>query len=247
MFKRPAITQLVQEYIRKRIIDEKLKPGDPLPVQGKISEELGVSIGSVREAVKALESLGIVEVRHGNGLFVRGLNLDAVMDVLSFSLIFDPSTLKDFILLRQLWESSLVPDVVKNIKDENINSCKAILVKWAKKVQQDLPDHEEDHAFHQILYSTLNNKLLLKLVDVFWQSFQYAESQLFSSERLNLKIADRRKTLNDHIKILKAIEEKDVKTAQTLLYNHFEGIKKRLSMAEKRDKEGSLSEIGATK
>ncbi len=52
----------------------KLRSGDALPSEGRIAKELGISRNSVREAVKALESLGVLEVRHGNGLFVRGLS-----------------------------------------------------------------------------------------------------------------------------------------------------------------------------
>lgn len=233
MLKRPAISKLVQNYIREHIIKGNLRPGDPLPVQGKIAEELGVSVGSVREAVRALESLGIVEVRHGNGLYVRGLNLDAVLDVLSFSLLFEPSSLRELIHLRRLWESSFMPEVVRAVQKKDIERCHEILAEWEKKVEEAQPDHELDRAFHQTLYQSIGNGLLLKLADIFWQAYQYAETRLFSPGITELIKSTRKKTVEDHRKILLAVEAGNEHLSQELMYKHFEGIQRRLYLAER--------------
>ncbi len=81
MAKRQTVSEVVQHYIRDYIVEHKLHPGDQLPPEGDIAETLEVSRVSVRESVKILQALGIVEVRHGNGLFVRGLNFDALLEI----------------------------------------------------------------------------------------------------------------------------------------------------------------------
>ncbi len=68
----PALHEAVRDYIKQYILDRKLKPGDPLPPEGQLAQELGVGRSSVREAVKALQSLGIIEARQGNGLQFKG-------------------------------------------------------------------------------------------------------------------------------------------------------------------------------
>ncbi|MCP4404288.1 MAG: FadR family transcriptional regulator [bacterium] len=93
MAKRQTVSKLVQDYVRDYIISHNLNAGDQLPPEGDIAETLEVSRVSVRKAVKVLQALGIVEVRHGSGLFVRELNFDALLEVLSFGLVFDPSSL----------------------------------------------------------------------------------------------------------------------------------------------------------
>ena len=62
---RKSLSKQVMESIEKLILDQKLRPGDALPTEQQISEELGVSKSSVREAIKMLEALGVVEIRRG--------------------------------------------------------------------------------------------------------------------------------------------------------------------------------------
>ena len=62
------LNRVIQDQIKQYITENKLESGDLLPPEGQLAIDLGVSRGSVREAIKALESLGIVEVRHGDGV-----------------------------------------------------------------------------------------------------------------------------------------------------------------------------------
>ena len=63
--RRPLLHQIARSRIKANIIENRLRPGDPLPSESELAQDLAVSRSSVREAVKALEVLGIVEVRHG--------------------------------------------------------------------------------------------------------------------------------------------------------------------------------------
>ena len=84
----PLLNQAVQERVKDYITDNHLEPGDPLPAEAQLAADLGVSRGSVREAIKSLESLGIVEVRHGSGIYVRRFNFDSIFNLLSYGVIF---------------------------------------------------------------------------------------------------------------------------------------------------------------
>ena len=75
----------------RRVADERAA----VQAEGQLAADLGVSRGSVREAIKALESLGIVEVRHGDGVRVRAFNFDSTFDLLSYGLVFDPARIKE--------------------------------------------------------------------------------------------------------------------------------------------------------
>ena len=86
----PGLKQRIQEQIKRVITERELQPGDLLPPEGQLAEDLGVSRGSVREAIKSLESLGIVESKHGAGVCVREFNFDSILEFLSFGLTFQP-------------------------------------------------------------------------------------------------------------------------------------------------------------
>ena len=79
-FRRPVLNELIRDYVKQHILDHGLSAGDPLPSETQLAQELGVGRGSVREAIKALQSLGIVEVRHGDGLYVRPYFIECFSD-----------------------------------------------------------------------------------------------------------------------------------------------------------------------
>ena len=87
----------------------------------------------MREAIKALESLGIVEVRHGNGVFVRSFNFDSVLDLLSYGLVFDPSKIADILQIRIWLEATAIAEVVQRIRPEQIAQIEEVLARWETK------------------------------------------------------------------------------------------------------------------
>ena len=110
-----ALNEAIREYIKDYILKQKLKPGDALPPEPQLMEELGVGRSSVREAVKWLQSLGIVEIRRGNGLYVRNVNFDPVLESLSYNMRFDPNMFAEVFQLRVWLESAAIENAVARI------------------------------------------------------------------------------------------------------------------------------------
>ena len=223
--RRPLISKLVQDYIRDYIINHTLRPGDALPVQGQIAKDLGVSLGSVREAVRSLESLGLLEVRHGDGLYVRGMNFDALLQILLYSVMLDPYTLLDLLQVREMLEISTIPKVVKQIQAEDLETCRRILAEWRAEVAAGLPGIEQDQLFHQTLYKSAGNKLLASLVHIFWLAYRNAEERT-----IPVKLS-RQSVLEYHREIFEAVEARDVELAQRLIVEHFQRVEERFRIA----------------
>ncbi len=222
---RPVLSKLVQDYIRDYIVAHKLRPGDALPAEGQIAKYLEIGRSSVREAVRALESLGVLEVRHGNGLFVRGLNFDAVLTVLSYSVMFEPSALLDLLRIRKLLESSIIPEIIHRIQASELEKCWQTLAEWEANLSDDLPYSEQDRLFHQMLYQVMDNQLLVDLAGVFWVAYRNAEVNTIPAAR------EGRSILEHHREILQAVEAKDVGLAQRLMADHFQEGEERLKLA----------------
>ncbi len=68
------------EAIRQYVVREKLRPGDPLPSERQMQQQLGISRAPVREALRVLQSVGMIEARQGKGLFVKRMDLRPVVD-----------------------------------------------------------------------------------------------------------------------------------------------------------------------
>ena len=230
MAKRPSVSTLVQRYIRDYIVREKLHPGDALPPEGQIAAELEVSRISAREGVKVLETLGILEVRHGNGLFVRGLNLDALLEMLSHNLLLDLSSLKELHQIRKWFAIGTLPDVIQRIEEEELLFCHECLQEWERRIAAGLAFDEQDRLFHLTLSQSLGNKLMLELENIFWEAYRNTEARMVS---FHVASEDAPQILQAHLAVLAAIEARDVESAQRLMAATFEEFEQRFTLVVK--------------
>jgi DNA-binding FadR family transcriptional regulator len=214
----PALSAAVRDYIRNYIIKHKLKAGDPLPPENQLAEDLGVGRSSVREAVKALQSLGIVEARHGNGLFVREWNLDPVLETLEYGLKFNTKTLGELLDIRVWLESAVMGDVIARIDEATIAALDDILNEWQARIEaENFDDSDLDEQFHCTLYGALGNETMLKLFEVFWIAFK-----TFSKEPTN---RERKLTMvNLHRLVLEAVQQRDVELARIRLIDTYQPL-----------------------
>jgi DNA-binding FadR family transcriptional regulator len=102
----------VQEAVKEIILERGLAAGDPLPTESELMDELGIGRNSVREALKALQAVGIVEIRHGFGMFVGRMSLTGLVDELAFhsriTMQDGRNHLGHLIEIREVLESGLV-------------------------------------------------------------------------------------------------------------------------------------------
>lgn len=206
-FRYNSLAKQVRQYIKQYIVDNACTGGDPLPPEGEIAQTLGVSRTAVREAVKALEALGIVEVRHGAGLFVRPFNLDATREILAFSLDSDAQTIAELSQARQWLDIGAMPEIVAQIDDAAIRELETILERWRAGMPEGDPKHE-DACFHNALARVTGNRLLILLTDTYWHILSG------SPELILHRPTDARANYEHHRRILDAVKARDVAAAQ---------------------------------
>ena len=218
----PALTEAIRNYIKQYILEHKLHGGDPLPPETQLAQDLGVGRSSVREAIKALQSLGIVEVRHGNGLFVREYNFDPILEMLSYSMRFDSKRLAELSQIRIWLEAAVVEDAVAQIGEGEIAELEALMKTWQQRAIAKESCADLDQQFHRILYKTLDNQTLIKLIEVFWIAF----------DDLEFEIPHKPDPLGDferHQGILDAIIAHDGSLTRQRLIDHFAGLQQRIN------------------
>ena len=213
----------IQDQIKQYIIDNHLKPGDLLPPEGQLATDLGVSRGSVRESIKALESLGIVEVRHGEGIRVRGFNLDSMFDLLSYGVIFDPTKVVEILQIRIWLEEAAVIDAVPTISAEAIAEMEALLDRWSQKAAENADTSEEDRGYHRLLYSGLRNDSLTRLIDIFWVVYHSMPTEDLGPDWQPLG------TVEAHRDLLAAVRSRDAVLTQQKMRAHFANLEKRIA------------------
>src|SRR5579884_1011800 len=104
----PPLHDAIQRQLKQYILDRGLQPGARLPTEEQISREIGVSRNVVREALRGLESIGMIEARHGEGRFVREFNFDAILDNLAYAVYFDRHSYDDLMEVRGELEIAFV-------------------------------------------------------------------------------------------------------------------------------------------
>ena len=218
----PLVSQSVQEAIRDTIIRQRLKPGDALPAETELARQLGVGRNSVREAVKSLETLGILEVRRGSGLYVRDFSLEPLLNGLPYAIMSDLETLTEVFEVRRIFEVGVIEEAMQSMPSATHRDLRTAVEEMGAKARAGETFPDEDREFHRLLFEHMENSILRILLDTFWQVFQNAAlSEVVHDIDVN-------HTYRDHVAILDAVLAGDAAAARAALDSHYEGLRERL-------------------
>ena len=158
--------------IKNYILAKGLQPGDALPTESQLCTDLGVSRSSVREAVRTLVALDIVEVRHGHGMFVGKVSMRPMVESLLFRGLLNPGDdhrgLRDIVEVRITLDNALTEPVTqawKNRQDPELDTLVEEIEEIASKRELFT---DQDRRFHMRLLEPLDNHLFLHLTEAFW-------------------------------------------------------------------------------
>jgi DNA-binding FadR family transcriptional regulator len=219
--------ETTQQAIRDFILRHRLKANDPLPPEGQLAQELGISRTSVREAVKALESLGVLESRSGVGLRVRAFSLQPLVENLGYGIELDDASLLELLHVRRQLEAGFIAEVAPRLTPERLRVLRSVADRMGVRAMrgQDFP--EEDQFFHRALYDGVGNRLLTQLVDTFWLVARRMR------ERARLQAdPDPVRAWEDHRRIVEALESGDGAAAGAAMHAHFAAIAGRIALLE---------------
>jgi DNA-binding FadR family transcriptional regulator len=235
----PLLYRSVQDRIKRYIVEHDLEGGDALPPETQLTRDLGVSRSSVREAVKALESLGILETRPGKGLYVRPFSLDPILDNLAYSLLFDRDSIVELLDVREQLEVGLLPRIAGRLTPAQLELLHGLVRRQREKAERGESPLEEDRFFHRTLMEAVGNRLALKLLDVFWVVLLRTRDR-----RLAVDDAPQRSWRN-HEQILAALERGEGAGAQRARAAHFTDIEDRIRRAGLRPPAGPAQGAGS--
>jgi DNA-binding FadR family transcriptional regulator len=170
------MSRAIQDELMDLILQRQLQPGDLLPTEPELVEELGVSRNSVREALKALQALDIVEIRHGYGTYVGRLSLDPLTNGLTFRTLQgisgnDIRAIGEILEVREVLEDGLIRRVATSIPDEDLAALGDVVKAMTAKARAGETFPDEDREFHDILYRSLDNQFIGQLLRAFWTVF----------------------------------------------------------------------------
>jgi GntR family transcriptional repressor for pyruvate dehydrogenase complex len=201
----------------ERHIREQLKPGDLLPSERHLAEMLAVSRGSVRDAIRALESIGLLEPRQGIGTVVCNPQ-DNSADRLADALREKRKLVAELIDVRRMIEPHLVARAALRATEDELKQMEEILDRQQAKVRRGGIAIEEDSEFHYSIALACNNSAVLKVVDVLMEQLRDARKHSFQVK------GRQEKSLAGHRRILSALKRHDPKAAEVAMDHHLQEI-----------------------
>lgn len=222
----PSLHLSIQDAVKAYIINNQLSVGDPLPSEIALSKQLGVSRNLVREAIRGLEAVGIVEIRHGSGLYVGKFSFERLIDNLQFALRFHMREFTELYAIRRVLETGMIEAAIAVKTEAQVHELRAILGAMRGRAMNGEPFPEEDRRFHQCLFERLNNHTLLQILDSFWLTLSK------TTQVMDIKDRDPMWTYKLHVPIVESFERGDVEATREALGQHHIGLESRLKRLE---------------
>lgn len=215
-----SVVVMVIERIKEALINKELKPGDYLPSGAELSKNLGVGNSSIREAIKMLQALGVVEVIRGRGTIIRKHPKEDIIDPLIFQLIMEKANIKDILDFRVLFEPGSTVMAMRRATEKDIEKIKKTVDDFEIAIRKGTQKAEDDIAFHSAILQSTYNPFVMKIGETILQLYKASISK--SMENIP-EIA-----LKDHKRILKTFCEKNEKNLRDAVIKSFDGWKKSL-------------------
>jgi len=202
----------------ERLILTKLRPGDKLPSERELSELLRVSRGSIRDAIRSLELMGLVEARQGTGTIVREVSPGSLAAPFANALERRKELITELLDFRKMLEPSLAARAATHASPEELLEMEDILRRQEEKQRQGDAAVAEDSEFHYSIALASDNSVVLKVIDILMDLLRDTRAR-------SLQVEGRpQKSLSGHRRILAAIKRHDVEGAKSAMRRHLEDV-----------------------
>ena len=222
------LSETIENHIKDYIFNQKLKPQERLPTEKEISRQFGVSPVTVREALRALETLGLIKKKKGKngGIFVSEATLDLVKVPLYSCMNANNITTEQISQFRLILEPAIISTAVNQIKvndlkalEVNIKSCEDVL-RQAKNgfSEQQLKEMKEKNIeFHKLIAAAARNPIMTLTLDCVLD-FLFT----FKKETYALDIEFLSQSIKEHRTIVSNIKAGDAQGAEKALVLHLQ-------------------------
>ena len=216
--RKTRIHEEIADRIRQLILDGTYPPERPLPSERVLAGRLGVSRGSVRDALRTLEVLGLLEPRHGQGTFPRELSVDRLVTPLASVLTNRRDLEGELMDVRRMFEPAVARVAAARINDVDLAGLRGILDAQRRKVRSKQSALVEDTAFHAALARATHNTVVVRIMETL-------NDLLTESRTRALKQTSRpERSLKGHEAVVDALTRHDGEGAASAMHAHIDEI-----------------------
>jgi GntR family transcriptional repressor for pyruvate dehydrogenase complex len=216
LLKRPRLSDEVVTVLVRCVLDGTYPAGTRLPAERALAEELGVTRTSLREALRQMESMGVVRIRQGAGVFVLDWTLEPTMRFVQFlaasGLGMDPQFLLSFDEVRRFFAVKMLELAAERASDEDLDRIQVVLDGYPPDDTRALLEGEWDFRFHREIARATKNPIFVYLLNTVRETFAVLRSVYL---RLDAEISQSVVDLNTEL--LAALRDRDGARAVAVL------------------------------
>ena len=215
LFERTTVIDSVVAEIRAKIASGELRDGDTLPSQDEMAQALGVSRASLREALNRLALMGLVEMKHGRGTYIRTARPQDLMNSLSSLLILDRPSAAELLEARFHVESALAALAAMNASAEELRQIADLMARMEREERSLSVDGfvRYDTQLHMLFATSARNPVLKKVMDILWDVLPQRIRHITSPEQIPV-------FLGFHRAIYEAVARHDPAAARQEMERH---------------------------
>jgi GntR family transcriptional repressor for pyruvate dehydrogenase complex len=215
---RPTVTDLIVQRLVNLILDERLKPGDRLPTERDLMAQLSVGRSSLREAIRVLAAIGVVEVSVGEGMFVGQGGASILTKPLSWGLLMSEETGREVIETRRVIESEMAALAARRASPEEIAAIQEQIAIMEAHQRDGSAFTPLDLEFHLAVGRAAHNQVMYHIL----QTFQHVIRTWMERVTVEYFAGNPQPAFPDHVIISDAIEARDERAARKAMANHLD-------------------------
>lgn len=219
----------ISDYILEGIMQGRIKKGDQIPSERELAERLGVGRSSLREAIKVLIMLGLLEVRSGQGTFITDGTSDFYAAPLAWGIIIGDKSIAELVEARLLLDSEATYLAAQRASSEDLREIEAAFKSMQAAAREGDVEKfiDMDVRFHLAIAKAAHNAVILQTVRAIRNLLElWIKKALMSPGAINI-------TLEEHEKIYRCIMAKDPEGARKSIRDHVNFATKRLQRVAK--------------
>ncbi|MFE8703597.1 FadR/GntR family transcriptional regulator [Cytobacillus sp. FJAT-54145] len=222
------IYEEVADTLLTMIKNGDLKPGDKLDSVQQLAENFQVGRSAIREALSALRAMGLVEMKQGEGTYIKGFEASQITMPLTTAILMNKEDVINLLEVRKIIETGAAASAAKNRSKENLESMQKALNEMKIAYGNEELGEKSDLEFHLALANASQNPLLVSLLNHVSELMVKTMKEtrrlwLFSKDETSEKLYE------EHLSIYVAIEEQNEEKARSCMLKHLENVENLLN------------------
>jgi len=216
--KKTRVAEEIADRIRVLMLDGTLPSGQALPGERLLAARFGVSRGSIRDAFRMLETMGLLETRHGQGTFPRELDVNRLVAPIASILTYQKDLREELLDVRRMFEPAVARAAAARVTDEDLADLQRIVDTQRRKLRTGGSTLIEDTAFHAVLARATRNRVVMRIMETL-------NDLLIESRKQTLKQRGRpERSIRGHEAVVAALRRRDPEAAARAMHTHIDQI-----------------------